>query len=62
MVKRLRLEIGMLSCLDPDLRYSSRLDNCPACGSSRLDAAGGAQMRLIEMEIEGHYGSGQRPA
>jgi hydrogenase nickel incorporation protein HypA/HybF len=90
IVKRLRLEIGMLSCLDPDaLRYafeistretfmdgmlleidrprgravclacgaeaeiSSRLDTCPACGSDRLDATGGAQMRLIEMEIEG---------
>ena len=89
-VKRLRLEIGMLSCLDPDaLRYafeistretfldgmtleidrppgdakcldcgaevqvSNRLDACPACGGSRLDASGGAQMRLIEMEIHG---------
>jgi len=98
MVKRLRLEIGMLSCLDPDaLRYAfeistretfldglvleidrppgqakcldcgaetvvtSRLDTCPACGSSRLDAAGGAQMRLIEMEIEGTMaGAGRR--
>jgi hydrogenase nickel incorporation protein HypA/HybF len=90
VVKRLRLEIGLLSCLDPEaLRYafeistretfldgvvlqidrppgqavcldcgaestiSSRLDACPACGSARLDATGGAQMRLIEMEIAG---------
>jgi len=90
MVKRLRLELGQLSCLDPDaLRYafeistretfmdgmvleidrppgravclacgaeaaiSSRLDTCPACGSDRLDALGGAQMRLIEMEVAG---------
>ncbi|MBB5046223.1 hydrogenase nickel incorporation protein HypA/HybF [Rhodopseudomonas rhenobacensis] len=90
MVKRLRLEIGLLSCLDPEaLRYafeitsrdtfldgmvleidrppgqakcldcgaeatvSSRLDHCPSCGSSRLDASGGAQMRLVEMEIAG---------
>jgi hydrogenase nickel incorporation protein HypA/HybF len=99
VVKRLRLEIGVLSCLDPDaLRYafeistrdtfmdglvleidrppgqakcldcgtdatiSSRLDNCPACGGSRLDASGGAQMRLIEMEIEGHSRLAQRSA
>ncbi|ABD90101.1 hydrogenase nickel insertion protein HypA [Rhodopseudomonas palustris BisB18] len=90
MVKRLRLEIGLLSCLDPDaLRYafeittretfldgvileidrppgqakcldcgaeaavSSRTDVCPSCGSARLDAAGGTQMRLVEMEITG---------
>ncbi|KIZ43178.1 MULTISPECIES: hydrogenase maturation nickel metallochaperone HypA [Rhodopseudomonas] len=90
MVKRLRLEIGLLSCLDPDaLRYafeistrdtfldgvvlqidrppgqakcldcgaevtvSSRLDICPSCGGNRLDASGGTQMRLIEMEIQG---------
>jgi len=95
-VKRLRLEIGMLSCLDPEaLRYafeistretfldgmtleidrppgqakcldcgaeaeiSSRLDSCPACGGSHLDASGGAQMRLIEMEIQGRAKSDQ---
>jgi hydrogenase nickel incorporation protein HypA/HybF len=94
-VKRLRLEIGMLSCLDPDaLRYafeistretfldgllleierppgqakcldcgtetpvSHRLDHCPSCGSARLEASGGSQMRLIEMEIAGHSGLG----
>ncbi|HEY0328459.1 MAG TPA: hydrogenase maturation nickel metallochaperone HypA [Rhodopseudomonas sp.] len=90
MVKRLRLEIGLLSCLDPDaLRYafeittrdtfldgmlleidrppgqakcldcgaettvSSRTEICPSCGGERLDASGGAQMRLVEMEIIG---------
>lgn len=90
IVKRLRLEIGPLSCLDPDsLRYafeistrntfmhgivleierppgtaiclecrtevavSSRLDTCPSCGSMRLDALSGTQMRLIDMEVAG---------
>jgi hydrogenase nickel incorporation protein HypA/HybF len=97
MVKRLRLEIGLLSCLDPDaLRYafeistrdtfldglvleidrppgqakclecdaevkvSSRLDACPSCGGNRLDASGGTQMRLIEMEIFGQAELPQR--
>ncbi len=98
-VKRVRLEIGMLSCLDPDaLRYafeistrdtflegavleidrppgqakcldcgaetqvSNRLDTCPVCGGAHLDASGGSQMRLIEMEIQGRADSRQRAA
>ena len=99
IVKRLRLEIGMLSCLDPDaLRYAfeistretfldgmtleidrppgdakcldcgaevkvfNRLDACPACGGNHLDANGGTQMRLIEMEIQGQSDLGRAAA
>ena len=52
-----RLEIdrppGQARCLEcgAAVEVQDRLDPCPVCGSLHLDATGGDELRLIEMEV-----------
>ncbi len=45
--------LGVAHCLDcgAEVRVEGRLSPCPKCGGERLDAVGGDEMQLIEMEV-----------
>ena len=36
---------------DCDVEISSRLDPCPRCGSTRLRATGGTQLRVLDLVV-----------
>lgn len=45
---------GLAICVDcaEELEITSRIDECPKCGSYKLHVAGGDEMRVKELEVE----------
>ncbi|SCA57305.1 protein involved with the maturation of hydrogenases 1 and 2 [Candidatus Terasakiella magnetica] len=45
---------GQASCLDcaEEMTISSRIAECPKCGSYKLHISGGEEMRVKELEVE----------
>lgn len=49
-----------MGCLQP-VTVRSRLDDCPACGSPRVQATGGTELRVLELEVYDKPPAGQQP-